>query len=104
MKLKLMNAERYVCPALGVDAILKGQTVDAPDDLAKQLLTETRVDALNNEHPVWKRVRDEEDTEDEADAEDDGGDGGEGGEGDEGKAPAAKPTRATRSTPKKSGK
>ncbi len=107
LKLKLMNAERYACPAFGAEVVLKGQTVEVEDTLAKELLKEVRVDALNNEHPMWKKVRDE-DTEAEDAAEDDGEGDGEGDEdeGDEGKAPAAKPTRAARTATaakKKSG-
>lgn len=107
MKLKLINAERYACPAIGPDVILKGQTIEVSDEVGKQLLVDVRVDSLNNEHPVWKKVRDE-DTEAEDDAEDveDDGEGGEGEEDGEGKTPAAKPPRAARTATaakKKSG-
>jgi hypothetical protein len=89
MKLKLINAERYISPALNNDLILKGQVVTVDDEaVSTMLLAETRVDALNNEHPLWKDVSDEADEADEA-----AGDGGDG---------AAKPARAAR-TSKKSG-
>ena len=59
MKLKLVNAERYVCHLIGPDVIVKGQVVEVDEATSKVLLDDVRVDSLNNEHPVWVEVDDD---------------------------------------------
>ena len=61
MKLKLINAERHICPAVSTEVTLKGQIVTVSDEVGKMLLEETRVDALNNTHQVWQAVEEDED-------------------------------------------
>lgn len=75
-KLKLINAERYVAAPLGVEPILKGQTVEVDDAVATELLKDVRMDSLNNEHPVWKDVSDEPDEAAEAGEDDEQGEDG----------------------------
>lgn len=54
VQIKLVGAERYMHPAFGSDVVEKGQVVTVDADVAASLTEEVRVDALNNEHPVWK--------------------------------------------------
>ena len=96
MKLKLINAERHICPAVSTEVTLKGQTVIVSEEVGKMLLEETRVDALNNTHQVWQAVEeDEEET-----LPDEEGEGEGEGEGEEGAAGDDKPKRAARAARK----
>lgn len=60
VQVKLVGAERYMHPAFGSDVIEKGQVVTVDADVAASLTEEVRMDALNNEHPVWKEYDDAE--------------------------------------------
>ena len=54
--LKMVNGERYACPAVGDDVILKGQTIEVEEKLANTLLEDSYFDASNNEHFYFEQV------------------------------------------------
>lgn len=78
--LKMVNGERYACPAVGDDVILKGQKITVSEELANTLLEDSYKDASNNEHFYFEQV----------DGDEDEAEGGEGGEGDGPKKPVRK--------------
>ena len=88
MKIKLLGAQRYVSPLIGDGVVVEnGMVVSVTEEAARALLDEVVMDALNNEHPMWRSVSDDEAEE---------VDGADDGEEDDPKEQKASPTRAKR--------
>lgn len=63
--LKLVGAERYSCPLVQDGAVVeKGAIVTVSAEVAEVLEADVKIDALNNEHPVWVEVEAGEEGED----------------------------------------
>jgi hypothetical protein len=56
VKVKLVGASRYISPMTGDAVVEAGQVVDVDEKYLDTLLAEVKVDALDNEHPVWEQV------------------------------------------------
>ena len=58
--LKLVKGERYACPAVGDNVILKGEKITVDEALADTLLADSYKDGSNNEHFYFEQVEGEE--------------------------------------------
>lgn len=59
INLKLVGAQTYFCEAFRGGFVLKGGIVEVDDKIAKKLLKETFMDALNNVHPIFVQTQEE---------------------------------------------
>jgi len=59
INLKLVGAQTYFCEAFRGGFVLKGGIVEVEDKIAKKLLKETFMDALNNVHPIFVQTQEE---------------------------------------------
>lgn len=97
--LKLTGGERYGCPAVGEDTIVKGSKITVDAELADKLLEDSWFDASNNEHEYWTEV-DPDEAAEAGDPDSKPAEGGEGGEDGEGEV-KTKPAGRTRNKPAK---